>query len=296
MQMKSVPTIDAHHHIWRLNDLPWLSGPQVPRIFGPYQPMCCDYPIAEYRADTAGCDIVKSIYIQTNWPAGQSFDEARWVQSVADETGWPHANVAYADLADPDVASLLKRLADAGDARHPPATALARKSAISLRAAARRYQGRRLAPRAGPARRLRPAVRAADFCQPDARWCGVGARVPGYGVRARTCRHAGRHVAPRLATLARRHGGAGAMPQCQRQTVRARHLRSCLPGRRDRADRQGNNRFIRCRSLLVRQFPIEKLWTDYATLYRTFREAIAYLGDAEQKAILHDTAAQLYRI
>jgi predicted TIM-barrel fold metal-dependent hydrolase len=25
--MKSVPTIDAHHHIWRLNDLPWLSGP-----------------------------------------------------------------------------------------------------------------------------------------------------------------------------------------------------------------------------------------------------------------------------
>jgi hypothetical protein len=23
--MKSVPTIDAH--IWRLNDLPWLSGP-----------------------------------------------------------------------------------------------------------------------------------------------------------------------------------------------------------------------------------------------------------------------------
>ena len=110
--MKSVPTIDAHHHIWRLNDLPWLSGPQVPRIFGPYQPICRDYPIAEYRADTAGCDIIKSIYIQTNWPAGRSLDEARWVQSVADETGWPHANVAYADLADPDVVSLLKRLAD----------------------------------------------------------------------------------------------------------------------------------------------------------------------------------------
>jgi predicted TIM-barrel fold metal-dependent hydrolase len=84
----------------------------VLRIFGPYQPICRDYPIAEYRADTAGCDIVKSIYIQTNWPAGQSFAEARWVQSVADETGWPHANVAYADLAGPDAASLLKRLAD----------------------------------------------------------------------------------------------------------------------------------------------------------------------------------------
>ena len=43
-------------------------------------------------------------------------------------------------------------------------------------------------------------------------------------------------------------------------------------------------------------FPIEKLWTDYATLYRTFREAIAHLGEGEQRAILHDTAARLYRI
>src|SRR5206468_5552160 len=63
--MKSIPTIDAHHHIWRLNDLPWLSGPEVPRIFGPYQPICSDYSIYEYRTDIVDCDIVKSIYIQT---------------------------------------------------------------------------------------------------------------------------------------------------------------------------------------------------------------------------------------
>ena len=43
-------------------------------------------------------------------------------------------------------------------------------------------------------------------------------------------------------------------------------------------------------------FPIEKLWTDYGTLYRTFRGAIAHLSDAKQAAILHDTASRLYRI
>jgi predicted TIM-barrel fold metal-dependent hydrolase len=43
-------------------------------------------------------------------------------------------------------------------------------------------------------------------------------------------------------------------------------------------------------------FPIEKLWTDYKTLYRTFRNAIAHLGEREQAGILHDTAARLYRI
>jgi predicted TIM-barrel fold metal-dependent hydrolase len=109
--MKSAPTIDAHHHIWLLNDLPWLSGPQVPRIFGPYQPICRDYPIDEYRGDIGGCDIVKSIYIQTNWPAGQSYSEACWVQSVSDATGWPYANVAHADLADPYADVLIERLA-----------------------------------------------------------------------------------------------------------------------------------------------------------------------------------------
>jgi predicted TIM-barrel fold metal-dependent hydrolase len=30
------PIIDAHHHIWRLSETPWLQGPPVPRIFGAY--------------------------------------------------------------------------------------------------------------------------------------------------------------------------------------------------------------------------------------------------------------------
>ena len=37
--------VDAHHHIWRQADLPWLIGPMQPRIFGPYEPIRRDYPI-----------------------------------------------------------------------------------------------------------------------------------------------------------------------------------------------------------------------------------------------------------
>jgi predicted TIM-barrel fold metal-dependent hydrolase len=36
--------IDAHHHIWRQADQPWLNGPMVPRIFGPYEAIRRDYP------------------------------------------------------------------------------------------------------------------------------------------------------------------------------------------------------------------------------------------------------------
>ena len=37
--------VDAHHHIWRQADLPWLVGPMQPRIFGPYEPIRRDYSI-----------------------------------------------------------------------------------------------------------------------------------------------------------------------------------------------------------------------------------------------------------
>ena len=59
--------VDGHHHIWRQADLPWLQGPMVPRIFGPYEPIRRDYPIEEFLADIAGSGVEKSVYVQTNW-------------------------------------------------------------------------------------------------------------------------------------------------------------------------------------------------------------------------------------
>jgi predicted TIM-barrel fold metal-dependent hydrolase len=50
------------------------------------------------------------------------------------------------------------------------------------------------------------------------------------------------------------------------------------------------------RCLFGSNFPIEKLWTDYTTLYRNFRKAIAGFTESQQVAILHDTAARLYRM
>jgi predicted TIM-barrel fold metal-dependent hydrolase len=92
--------VDAHHHIWRREDLAWLNGPMIPRIFGPYESIRRDYPIAEYLADVTPFGIAKSVYVQTNWPLERSVEEVRWVQEVADETGWPHAIIGSADLMD----------------------------------------------------------------------------------------------------------------------------------------------------------------------------------------------------
>ena len=71
--------IDAHHHIWRRADLPWLDGPMQPRIFGPYEAIRRDYPIGEYLADIAGCGVTRSVYVQANWAKDRFEDEVAYV-------------------------------------------------------------------------------------------------------------------------------------------------------------------------------------------------------------------------
>jgi predicted TIM-barrel fold metal-dependent hydrolase len=103
--------VDAHHHIWRMADLPWLAGEIVPRIFGPYEPIQRDYLIGEYTAEATASGITASVYVQTNWPLDRSLDEVRWLRDVHAETGWPMAVIGSADLFDEGAAEVLRRQA-----------------------------------------------------------------------------------------------------------------------------------------------------------------------------------------
>jgi predicted TIM-barrel fold metal-dependent hydrolase len=50
------------------------------------------------------------------------------------------------------------------------------------------------------------------------------------------------------------------------------------------------------RCLFGTNFPIEKLWTSYGAMIQVIRDCIGHLSFEEQSAILHDTAAEIYRI
>lgn len=106
--------IDAHFHIWRQADLPWLSGPMQPRIFGPYEPIRRDYPIAEYMADATSAGMTGAVYVQANWPVDRSVEEAAFVAEASDQSGFPIAIVAYADMTAEDVRPQLDALARNG--------------------------------------------------------------------------------------------------------------------------------------------------------------------------------------
>ena len=266
-------------------------------LFGPYEAICRDYPIDEFRADTDGCDVVKSVYVQTNWPAGQSLDEAEWVQSVSDATGWPHANVAYADLADPDCGVLIERLAQF-------------KATRGIRQQIHWHQN--------PQYRFAPHPEMMN----DPNWRRGLKYLAEHGLLFEPAVHSQMRHGAALArafpdvVFVLEHAGmledmSGTGWKLWRDGMQALaaepNMNVKLSGlgtfvHACRADVMGPiiketvDIFGADRCVYGSHFPIEKLWTDYRTLYRTFREAIDHLGESDQRAILHDTAARLYRL
>ena len=289
--------VDAHHHIWRQADLPWLTGPMQPRIFGPYEPIRRDYSIEEYLGDLAGSGVTRSAYVQTNWATDRFEDEAAWVQRTANEHGWPHAIVAYADLGVDDVRSQLDRLA-----RYP----LVRGVRMQLH-----WHDNPL---------YRFAARP-DLCDDPV-------------IRRNVARLADFGYSFDLQVFASQMAGAARLAKaCPQVTFILQHagmLEDLSPQGRA-AWREGMRRLADCpnvvcklsglgtfihrndsahvadvvaetvaifgaeRCLFGSNFPIEKLWTGYRELIDAFAAA-APLGAEQRDAILRTTATRVYRL
>src|SRR4029078_722371 len=93
----SMDIIDAHHHLWDLsgNHYPWLLDPKTPRVYGDHSPICRDYLISAFLRDIAHQPIAKSVHVQADHDSGDPVRETRWLQSIADRHGYPHAIVAW---------------------------------------------------------------------------------------------------------------------------------------------------------------------------------------------------------
>ena len=106
------PIIDSHHHVWRKNDLDWLNGEMQPRIFGDYTAIKKDYTIDDYIDDVIPHDVVKSVYIQCNWPEDKFEEEAAYIDKCFNLSGWPSAFIGFCDLLKPNARQMLETLMD----------------------------------------------------------------------------------------------------------------------------------------------------------------------------------------
>jgi predicted TIM-barrel fold metal-dependent hydrolase len=290
--------VDAHHHIWRQADLPWLSGPMQPRIFGPYEPIRRDYTIQEYLDNLAGSGVTRSVYVQTNWAKEGFEDEAAWVQQTADEHGWPHAIVAYADFSVDDVRPQLDRLA-----RYP----LVRGARMQLHW----HDNPSYRFAESPELCADPTIRRNIPHLADYGWSFDLQVFAGQMASAAALARA----SPRI-TFVLQHAGMladispeGRSAWCagMEQLAACPNVVSKLSGlgtfvhRNDPAHvadvlNQTVEMFGAERCMFGSNFPIEKLWTSYRSLMDAYLAAAAQLRADQREAIFRTTAMRVYRL
>jgi predicted TIM-barrel fold metal-dependent hydrolase len=120
------PIVDAHHHFWdpQNNPHPWLRPEvNIPFRYGDYNPIKRRYYPEDYLADTAGHNVVQSVYIETEWEPTDPLGETRFITGLAEHAGYPNAVVAQAWLHHDDAEQVLR--AQAGyplvrSVRHKP--------------------------------------------------------------------------------------------------------------------------------------------------------------------------------
>jgi predicted TIM-barrel fold metal-dependent hydrolase len=291
------PIVDGHHHIWRQADLPWLMGPMQPRIFGPYEAIRRDYPIEEYVADIAGSDVVRSVYVQTNWPRERYEEEAAWVQKTAEAAGWPHAIVAYADLTVLDVRPQLDRLAQYRLVRgvrmqlhwhDNPLYRFAARPDLARDPVVRRNVGRLadygfsfdLQVFAG---QMADAADLAEACPKVTFVLEHAGMLEDLSPEGRAEWRAGMVRLAACPNVVAKLSGLGTfihrndfmyVGEVMRETVGIFGAERCLFGS---------------------NFPVEKLWTSYDALAEAYRKAAAALAPRDEQAVLHNTAMRVYR-
>jgi predicted TIM-barrel fold metal-dependent hydrolase len=294
----TIPVIDAHHHIWRQRDLPWLAGPMQPRIFGSYDSIRRDYAIEEYLRDILGLGVVKSVYMQANWAPERGEEEVAYVHRIADESGWPHAVVGYADLMADDVRPALDRLVkyplmrgirmqlhwhENEQYRFRKDPDIADNSAFRLNFAALSDYGLSFDLQIFAGQMPGAARLAADF--PRTVFILQHAGMPeDFSEGGMTAWRTGMRVLSMqpnvvtklsgLGTFVRRHDPAH-IARIVEETVSLFGVERCLFGS---------------------NFPIEKMWADYAMQLGAYRAAFSRYSEAEQRALLHDNAARIYRL
>jgi predicted TIM-barrel fold metal-dependent hydrolase len=290
--------IDSHFHIWRQADLPWLMGPMQPRIFGPYEPIRRDYPIAEYVADAGAAGVKQSVYVQANWAVDRYLDEVAFVADASRRSGFPIAIVAYADMLAADVRQQLDALAKEPTVRgvrmqlhwhDNPLYRFAKEPDLARNATLQKNVAR-LADYGWSfdlqvfAGQMAGAAELADAC-------------PGVTF---VLQHAGMLEETSAA-------GVGAWKQAMTALAERQNVVSKLSGlgtfiRRNDAlhigfvARETIKLFGADRCLFGSNFPIEKLWTSYADLWAAHRAAIAHLSPADQAAITEGTARRVYKL
>ena len=293
--------VDAHHHLWNLNKIhyPWLMERGVVRFFGDPTPIQHDYLADDFLDDIGDLPVTSSVHIQVGADSSDSIAETRWLQSEAQRIphGIPNAIVAFCDLADDDTDTILDAQAESGNLRgirqivgRSPAEDANSGSGALLDNPNWIDNLARL-----PSRHLSFDLQLIPAQLPAV--TKVLARIP--DLRVALC-HCGsphdqsedglglwRKGLARLAELPNVYCKLSGFCMFEQNWDAERVRKTALTA----IDIFGVDR-----CMFGSNFPVEKLYVSYKTLYSSYLDIAAEFSESEQRDLLADTARRFYRI
>jgi predicted TIM-barrel fold metal-dependent hydrolase len=270
-------------------------------MYGDYAAIRRDYFVADFKRDIGDFPVIGSVHVQAEHDPSDPVRETRWLQSVADAAGsggFPHAIVAYADLAAPraEVESVLAAHCESANMRgirqmlHQclvPAMALPAdyladdrwQSNVGLLARHRlSFDLQILPPQAPAAARLAGRHPGLDFVLVHT---GQPRDRSGDGIAAWAT--ALRQLAD-LPNVSIKLSGFGMFDaDWTPDTLRPLILTAI-------------DCFGPSRAMFGSNFPVDGLMRGYAALWQAYDELTRAFSDSERDALFHGTASRIYRI
>ncbi len=281
------PIVDAHQHFWdlRVNYHPWLCDePPSLHRYGECSALRRNYLPADYFSDARGFEVLKTVYVETEWDPRDPLGETAWVERLRRETGFPTVMVAQAWLERADVATVLE-----GQARFAFVRGVRQKP--------RRGQMRDARWRAGYARLARLGLRF-DLQTAWTELADAAALCREFPDTQLVLNHAGLPADRSAAGIAGWKAALGALAACPNAALKISGI-----GERGTPWTAQRNReivlsaieiFGVARAMFASNFPVDSLCASFAEVYSGFREIVKDFPAAEQRRLFHDNALRIY--
>ncbi len=281
------PIVDAHQHFWdlRVNYHPWLCDePPSLHRYGECSALRRNYLPADYFSDARGFEVLKTVYVETEWDPRDPLGETAWVERLRRETGFPTVMVAQAWLERADVATVLE-----GQARFAFVRGVRQKP--------RRGQMRDARWRAGYARLARLGLRF-DLQTAWTELADAAALCREFPDTQLVLNHAGLPADRSAAGIAGWKAALGVLAACPNAALKISGI-----GERGTPWTAQRNReivlsaieiFGVARAMFASNFPVDSLCASFAEVYSGFREIVKDFPAAEQRRLFHDNALRIY--
>jgi predicted TIM-barrel fold metal-dependent hydrolase len=297
----ALPVIDPHHHLWDLghNKYPWLQeGLLEPRLEGDIRPIAKDYLLKDYLTDTPNQNLVKSVHIECGWDPSDPVGETKWLQGLADRHGYPHGIVGRAAFDGPNIEQVLEghlRYKNIRGIRHainwhsdPAKTYVNRPDLVTTKAWRHGF---------GLLRRFGLSF---DLQLYPTQMADAAALAHAYPDILIILNHAGMPVDRDKEGIRRWQQGMQELAAAPNVVVKISGLGTVDWKWTVETIRpfvlQTIETFGVSRCMFASNFPVDKLYSDFDTLYRAFSKITHSFSTDERRMLFHDNAARYYRL